>query len=220
MSEGGREGELAFFARVAAGFSHELSNAVGTANQAAGLLGDLLQGPRSASRIDPERLHTIQERLIRQTHRASDLVHQLNVFAHSMDNRETGFELNLVIRNLAAVFRRLADSKGIELDVRYSEQDAPVFGDPFHLRWAVFLALEVCCEAASWQGKVKVEIQPSEHSIRIECARATGIRGGEDERISRARILMSGMGGGLEFSADDETFRILIRPAVREEVGG
>jgi hypothetical protein len=183
---------LWFWGKVIASLSHELANAIGILSQSTGLFGDLLDGCEPDHPIDPERLRVIRERLDRQTSRASDLVQQLNYFAHSADQQSTEVELNSVARNLVAISSRLALMKGVELRLDCTVEKVRVTGDPYGLLQTLFLALEYFYEDAGSGGTVEIIVANEPAGIQL---RSADVLWEVDDRFATAQTLAARMGG-------------------------
>lgn len=170
--------ESAFFGRVAASMSHELSNVISTIHQVCGLLEDLVAASESGQPVSIERLKGIHGRLSRQTSRGIEIIQNLNRFAHSVDERSVQFEVNSVIENLISVARRFADLKDVHLQVSYSPDQILVFNDPFRLQQLVFLALDRALEVANRDDVMRITVQreASGPVVKIVAPRPAALR--------------------------------------------
>ena len=198
----------AFWGKVTASMSHELANAVGILSQAIGLLGDLLDRCEPDHPIDMERLEVIRERLDRQVCRASDLVQQLNYFAHSPDQQSTEVELNSAARNLVAICSRLALMKGVELRLHCTVEKVRVTGNPYGLLRTLFLALEYFYENAGKDGTVEIVVASEPAGIQL---RSADVRWEADERFAAAQSLATRMGGKASLDFLDQVSVFTIR---------
>jgi signal transduction histidine kinase len=135
------ERDLAFFGVVTTSMTHELANVILIIEQVAGLLDDLLETHREGRPVSCERLAVIQERLNRQTRRASALIQNLNRFAHGIDLRFREFDLIELVRSLLAVSGRFANSRGVTVRIHSQEEEISMRSDPFAVQQAVFAGL-------------------------------------------------------------------------------
>ncbi|MEJ2076813.1 MAG: hypothetical protein P8020_00365 [Acidobacteriota bacterium] len=135
------ERDLTFFGVITTSMTHELANVILIIEQIGGLLEDLLEKHRAGQPVSCERLSVIEDRLSRQTRRASTLIRNLNRFAHGIDQRILEFDLNSLVRELLGVSSRFADSRGVKVESLYSREEIRMRSDPFALQQAVFAGL-------------------------------------------------------------------------------
>lgn len=133
--------DLAFFGVITTSMTHELANVILIIEQIGGLLEDLLETHREGRPVSCDRLGVIEERLSRQTRRASELIRNLNRFAHGIDQRLLELDLNELVRRLLGVTGRFADSRGVKVEPRFANEEIRIRGDPFSLQQAVFAGL-------------------------------------------------------------------------------
>ncbi len=133
--------DLAFFGLITTSMTHELANVILIIEQISGLLEDLLETHREGRPVSCDRIGVIEERLGRQTRRASALIRNLNRFAHGIDQRLLEIDLNALVRDLLGVTGRFADSRGVTVECRFSDEEVRIRTDPFAVQQAVFAGL-------------------------------------------------------------------------------
>jgi signal transduction histidine kinase len=108
---------LSFFGSMTASISHEIKNALAVINENAGLLGDLVALVEKGRPLDPERLKTISDNILRRVQSADDIVRRLNRFAHSANQPVITTDVRDIFECTIALLERLATMKGLTLAV-------------------------------------------------------------------------------------------------------
>ncbi len=137
-SSGEHASELAFFGAITASVTHELNNVLSIIDQTAGLLEDLLYSARQGKPIPPEKLQSIAAGVSNQTARGFDFIRRLNRFAHSVDEPVSEFDLCALTDNFAALMKRFATLKRVELTTDIPDAPVQIVSCPFKLQEALF----------------------------------------------------------------------------------
>ena len=161
---------LRFFGVVTASVSHELNNVNSTIEQIAGLLEDHLALVADGRPVDPQKLQSVQERIVRQTRRAAEIIERLNRFAHSADDPRTRFDLNVLAENLGGLLARLAQRRRVELRVRPAAREVWLEGDPFRLSRLVFGYLQCFWQGAAPGAEIEIGVSATDAAARLELA--------------------------------------------------
>lgn len=139
----GPEG-LSFFGKITASTTHELNNALGTINENAGLLEDLLLLQEQGTEVDPERWVTIANRITAQVERADTITRRLNEFAHTVDEYAVPVDIGILLDLVTALSLRLLAQYAVSVEVDSATEAVEITTSPF-----LFLHLvERCLEFA------------------------------------------------------------------------
>jgi C4-dicarboxylate-specific signal transduction histidine kinase len=133
--------DLKFFGSISASVSHEMNNVFSIVEQVNGLLEDQLYAAQSGAELDDEKLTSIQERIEKQIGRGVEIVHHLNRFAHSVDDRDSAWDVNDLLATIQVLYGRFADLKTLTLIVEPSPQTVLVDKDMFHTLQLLFYTL-------------------------------------------------------------------------------
>lgn len=188
--------DLAFFGVITTSMTHELANVILIIEQIGGLLEDLLETHREGRPVGCERLTVIEERLNRQTRRASTLIRNLNRFAHGIDQRSLEFDLNSLIRELLGVSGRFADSRGVTVESRFSNEEIRMRSDPFALQQAVFAGLRRAFSICGPGNTVQVAVGRDQTGPTITIQGPRGVESSTSTaQMDLLRPLMTKLGG-------------------------
>lgn len=112
---------LRFFASMTASISHEIKNSLAIINENGGLLGDLVMLSEKGRPLDPGRLKTLSENILRQVQRADDIVRRLNRFAHSANQPVVTTDTREIFECTVALASRLAAMNSVTITVAQQE---------------------------------------------------------------------------------------------------
>lgn len=110
-----------FFGAISASVSHEMNNVFSILEQVNGLLEDQLYAMQTGAELDPAKLESIQERIQAQIDRGVGIVHELNRFSHTVDERTSAWDVNEMLGTVQLLYGRFANLKTLTLIV-----------EPFH----------------------------------------------------------------------------------------
>ncbi len=188
--------DLAFFGVITTSMTHELANVILIIEQIGGLLEDLLETHHEGQPVSRERLGVIEERLNRQTRRASTLIRNLNRFAHGIDQRSLEFDLNSLVGDLLGVSGRFADSRGVTVESRFSDQEIRLRSDPFALQQAVFAGLRRAFSICGPGNTVRVVVRRDRTGPTITIQGPSGVESSTTTaQMNLLRPLMTKLGG-------------------------
>ena len=165
------ESGLQFFGKIAASISHEIKNVLAIINENAGLLEDLTLMAEQGMAIDPQRLKTMSQALMRQVKRADTILKNLNRFAHSADASLQTIDLNDLIELLAALSSRFAALRGITLNPKLDPSPVTLRTSPFLLMNLLWLCLDFAMAAAGDDKVVELVTQKADAGIQIRFKR-------------------------------------------------
>jgi C4-dicarboxylate-specific signal transduction histidine kinase len=147
---------LQFFGKMSASISHEIKNVLAIINENAGLLQDFVLMADQGMPIDPQRLKTLAEAVLKQIGRADGIVINLNRFAHSVDKTYTTVDLNDMVELVVALSARFAAMGGVDLIPKLSEVPVKLKTIPFFLMNLLWLCLEFVMDAVGRGGSVEL----------------------------------------------------------------
>ena len=205
--------ELAFFGRVMAGQSHEVTNVLNIIHELAGLQSDLLGSAEHGRPLDVDRLRQTAERIRHQVRRGETIVRAMNRFAHSVDCPVTVFDVREAIGEIAQLSERSAHLARAVLECKLSDESVPLETSPFGFKHAVFLCIEMALAAADRQRRVAIDYRISEPGVTITITSADPmVRGAEsDETLGLLKSLLDCLGGQLVHApAGEDPHRVVI----------
>jgi len=165
---------LQFYGKTVASLTHEIKNALAIINENAGLLKDFTLMSKEGVPIDPERLRSVSEKVMKQVRRADDIVGNMNRFAHSVDEPLKEVDLGEILAFVATLSRRLASMRGVSLEARRTASPVTITTTPFFLQNLVSLCLDFAMKAAGEDKTVGLAAEKRENGAQI---RFTGVGG-------------------------------------------
>lgn len=188
---------LAFFGRMTAGQSHEVTNVLNIINELAGLQLDLLGAAVAGRTPDLSRLAEIADRIQAQVARGGTIIRNVNRFAHSVDLPTAVFELGDVLERVVFLTQRYATLGRVTLDLKRPEEAFAVESNPFCIQQAVFCCLEIAITAASEHRRVMVTYRVGDRQVEIEISAADPMDRATipAERLELLRALLDELGG-------------------------
>ncbi len=108
------EAGLQFFGKMSASNFHEINNVLAIINENAGLLEDLSLMVEDGMPIEPKRLQSVSEKIVKQVRRANKIVKNINRFSHSVDKPVKRIDLGETLAFMAELSERLAERRGFE----------------------------------------------------------------------------------------------------------
>jgi signal transduction histidine kinase len=165
---------LQFYGKIVASLTHEIKNALAVINENAGLLKDFTLMSKEGVPIDPERLRSVSEKVMKQVQRADGIVGNMNRFAHSVDESLKEVDLAELLAFVATLSGRLASMRGVSLEPRGTEGPVTITTNPFFLQNLVSLCLDFAMDAADEKKTVGLSAEKREDGAQI---RFTGVGG-------------------------------------------
>lgn len=172
-----REEGLAFFGKVMAGQSHEVTNVLNTISELAGLQKDLLGRAPDGGGGETGRIREVAGKIQRQVRRGQEIVRGMNEFAHSVDVADGVFDLRQALRQVAGLAERQARLKEVRLLAELADDAFVVQGSPLSLQQAVYSLIEIGLEAASDRRTVTVAYRTTAAGAEIAMASADPVPG-------------------------------------------
>jgi hypothetical protein len=175
MNNDREQQQLEFFGCILASATHQLNNVLSTADQIAGLLGDMLVATDTGHSLDPRKIADIKDRLLVQVQRGTDLVGNLNAFAHCVDRQHGEIELGRLVHQFLSLYKRFASQRRLELSKAHFAPDVGSQGNPLDIQHALFLFLEVLHPAAPAGGRATIAVKQGDEGGIVE------VRGGPED---------------------------------------
>lgn len=142
-----REEDLAFFAKIGAGVSHDMKNVLSVIGEYAGLLDDLLVLADAGKALDHAKLKKLAASMSGQVRKGTEILERFSRFAHAADERMASFDLTALTGNIVALAQRQVTLAGCRLEAELPDEAVPVRANPFSLQHAVFFAIQMILES-------------------------------------------------------------------------
>jgi C4-dicarboxylate-specific signal transduction histidine kinase len=156
-----------FFGRMSASISHEIKNALAVMNENVGLLSDLAEMAEKGRPVDPSRLKTQAERLVKQVRRTDGIVKNMNKFAHSVDEFSKRVDLDEVLELVCALSMRPASMRGVTVTLEPPSERIPISTSPFLLENLLWLCLDFAFDAVKDDKAIAVRADIAEGIAKI-----------------------------------------------------
>ncbi len=147
---------LALFGRVTAGQSHEMANVLSIIKELVGLQEDVLATIEADARMPLAKLRGICEKVQSHIANGQRIVKSVNLFAHSVDERRSVFDVETAIDRIILLARRWASLKKVELSRRLPPQSVSLENSLFFFQAAVFVCIDAALSAAASKRQVSV----------------------------------------------------------------
>ncbi|MCW8985620.1 MAG: hypothetical protein OQK55_09775 [Thermoanaerobaculales bacterium] len=207
-----RDGGIAFFGKIIAGQSHEVTNVLNIISELAGLQLDLLRVEEQDLPVNLPRLQEVTAKIQHQVNRGETIIRNLNGFAHSADLPVAVFDLKEVLERVLFLAQRSARLAQVELVSDLPAESIALESDPFCVQQAVFTCIEMALRSASDIRRVVVDYVVGEDGAEIRVATAVGATEdeNEDERLESLQLLLESIGGSVVERPGDEPARVLV----------
>ncbi len=131
------------FGKLTASATHEFQNVLAIIKESAGLMEDVLTltSMENAELLE-QRLGMPLSTIKKQVARGVDLVSCLNGFAHSTDHARHKVDVQVLVKRLVSLSRRLAASTGVELAFEEGQPSLYLETDAVQLQVCLYYALE------------------------------------------------------------------------------
>ncbi|MDD4952585.1 MAG: hypothetical protein PHV85_08555, partial [Desulfovibrionaceae bacterium] len=183
-----REG-LRFFGRVSASVSHEIKNVLAVINEGAGLMEDLSLLAEKGVPVEPGRLRDVARSILGQVKRGDEIIKNMNLFAHSVDEEVRQVDPAEVLRLVLALSGRLAALKNVSLALGECAP-ASVRTDPYALEHLLHQLVRAALERTEGGATLTLACGPANEGALITLAGAgwSGESGLPDglERLARS----------------------------------
>jgi C4-dicarboxylate-specific signal transduction histidine kinase len=208
----------AFVAEVAAGTTHEIRNILAIVKESAGLIEDLIYAFNKRGSLDQEKLTRSLGRIDAQIARGTEILSNLNRFAHSLDDAQDEIDVTREIQQVASLCQFRARRKRHLLQVQPGDHDLKVVVDPFRFQMSLFAAVGCCLEQLPEGSTVSIGTDRKSDRPTVEF---TG-QGGDEAMLptpteamgwSRLVELAAGLGASVEVAESAYGFRISLPAA-------
>ena len=208
----------AFVAQVTAGTTHEIRNILAIVKESAGLIEDLIFAFSRRGSLDQEKLKRSLERIDAQVARGTELLSNLNRFAHSLDRDQDPIDLTREIQQIASLCQFRARRGRHLLQVQPADQNLTAAVDPFGFQMALFASVDCCLEQLPEGSTVSISAGRRDHRPTVEF---TGQAGDaptlptptEARGWSPLLELAEGLGASVEVAESAYGFRISLPAA-------
>ena len=167
---------LHFFGKMSATNCHDIKNALAIINENIGLLQDFILMSEKGMAIDPERLKTLAEKVVKQVWRADGFVKNMSRFAHSIDEPVVNVDLNEILELVKMLSSRFVSMRGVTLKPEPSTSPMMVTTNPFLLENLVWLCLDFAMEVAGSGKTVGLITEETKDGARIRFTHLEGLR--------------------------------------------
>jgi len=131
------------FGKLTASATHEFQNILAIIKESAGLMEDVLTlTPMENAELLEQRLGMPLATMKKQVARGVALVSCLNGFAHSTDHARQKVDVEVLVKRLVSLSRRLAASTGVELAFEGEQPTLYLNTDEVQLQVCLYYALE------------------------------------------------------------------------------
>ncbi|MGD8699926.1 MAG: hypothetical protein PVJ43_11580 [Gemmatimonadales bacterium] len=207
--------EAAFIGHITAGATHELRNVLAIIKESTGLIADIVKSGDGTAPPKAEKLMRATGRIEAQVKRGSDLLTNLNRFAHSLDLPEDDILLDDAAQQLTFLCQRIARRGRHVLEVQAGEQGLRLEVNLLRLQLALYTAVECCLEQLPEAGTLS--IRPVRHGNRpsLEFSGDVGGEGvsfspAETRAWSRLAAVLEDLGASVEEVDSAQGFRLTL----------
>ena len=158
---------LQFFGKMTASISHEIKNVLSIINENAGLLEDLTVMAERGRPIDPQRLNTLSQTVMKQIRRADTIIKNLNRLAHSADESHKSVDLNDTLELVVNLSQRFASMRRVTLQPKLQEHPMMIKTFPFLLMNLIWLCLDFAMNVTGDRKMVELIPQKTENGAQI-----------------------------------------------------
>jgi hypothetical protein len=158
---------LQFFGKMSASISHEIKNVMAIINENAGLLEDLTVMAEKGVPLDPQRLRTQADRIMKQIRRGDEIVKGMNRFAHSVDEPSSQTDLSDTLALVCTLSGRFASMRGVRLELEPPATRIPIQTNPFFLENLIWLCLDFAMGCAGAGKTVLLRAEKIEGGAKI-----------------------------------------------------
>ena len=156
------EASFGCFGRIAASVSHELKNVLAIINENAGLLEDMIFMSEKGMPFDPARLKLLAETVSGQIYRGSDILRNLNRFAHSTDEPLKMTDIGETVSLMTALCGRFAVMRNVSLDMKSPEQAIVVNTHVFLVETLIYRCLKFAIDTLGKGNRIEIVTEKTE----------------------------------------------------------
>ena len=202
------ESGFQFFGKMTASISHEIKNVLAIINENAGLLADITLMADQGIPIEPERLKTLAQAVMKQISRADTILKNMNRFAHSADESLKNVDLNDTLELVVVLSNRLASMRGIALEPKLQKPSVKIRTFPFLLMNFIWLCLDFAMDATGDRKIVELATQKTETGAHIRFRGLEGLAQAPLDRFpaERERNFLGILGAELVVDTRNDEF--------------
>jgi len=170
------EKQTAFFGKITAGITHEINNVLAIIKESSGLIEDIANISAVVSDKYQEKFFNSLSTIKGQLKRGTELINNLNRFAHIPDNIYAKIDLYEAIKQIVVLAGRFARLKNITLEIDHpgdTKETANIEANPIMLLLALFTAIEYCMEYIPLGGNISISPQKLQ-TEKVIIFKATG----------------------------------------------
>ncbi len=203
----------AFVAQVTAGTTHEIRNILAIVKESAGLIEDLIYAFNRRGSLDQDKLQRSLDRIDAQVARGTELLSNLNRFAHVLDQDQDPIDVTRELQQVASLCQFRARRRRHVLEVQAGGQNLTVVVDPFRFQMSLFAAVGCCLEQLPEGSTVSIRAERRDGRPTVEVTgqggdEAMGPAPAEASGWSPLVELAEGLGATVEVSDSDYGLRI------------
>ena len=195
-----REKGFGFFGAITASLSHEINNVFAIVNELSGLLDDFFYAAEQGRPLDVEKLKGTTQRIAAQVDRGQKVVKRLNVFAHTVDDKQTTIVLNETVEAITALCRRFGMLRRVELETRLPEASPRIEGSAFDLQHIIYRCIDIVLSASNQGDVVQIDVEPQGDGARLVFANRSALESTAELEPKRdfLAVLVTEMQGAIE----------------------
>ncbi len=161
------ENGIQFFGKITASMTHEIKNVLTIINENAGLLEDFALMADRGTAIEPQRLKTMAQAIMKQVRRADTIMKNMNHLAHSVDDTFATVDLNDLLELLVALSQRFASTRGVAVQLKRIEDPLELRTAPFFLLNLLWSCLDFAMQAAGADKTVELVLRKTETGVQV-----------------------------------------------------
>jgi signal transduction histidine kinase len=166
---------LAFFGRILAGQTHELTNVLNVIHELTGLEADVLSAGERTGALDVDKLRRTVEKVRAQLRRGETITRSMNRFAHSVDGPVSVFDVQETLVQIIDLAERSARLTKTALDPEFPARSLSLETSLFGFQQAVFACIERALAAAAQQRRIRVGYEVRDAGVDITVSSADPI---------------------------------------------
>ena len=207
-----------FVAEVTAGTTHEIRNILAIVKESAGLIEDLIHAFNKRGSLDQDKLTRSLGRIDAGVARGTEILSNLNRFAHSLDDAQDEIDITREIQQVASLCQFRARGGRHLIQVQPGSQNFRLVVDPFRFQMSLFAAVGCCLEQLPEGSTVSISTHRNDDRPTVEF---TGQAGDEATLPTPAEAtgwsqlveLADGLGASVEVAESAYGFRISLSAA-------
>lgn len=203
---------LKFFGNMTASISHEVKNVLAIINENAGLLGDLCAMSERGYPVDPARIKTASQKIIKQVQRGDTIIKNLNKFAHSVDEPDCEVNVNDLLFLVLGLSERIAAMRGVKVEINEKADPVIVSAKPFLLVTLVWFFLDFTMVASGIEKTVYVNAEKKQDKAVITFSNLKGLAGMHPENFpgEREKILLTALSAKANIDVAEEKITVVL----------